>query len=124
MKIYRTTASAMALALIVSGCATAPKDIAPTYVSTMQYERLTCPQLQIEAQNVSNAAAAAVGAQQKKATGDNVAMGVGLIVFWPALFFMKGNGTDANQVAMLKGQMQAIQSVSDAKHCGIKFAPS
>jgi hypothetical protein len=110
-----------ALLLAVSACATAPKDITPTYVSTLQYQNLTCAQLQTEAQNVSNAAMAASGAQQKKADGDNVAMGVGLIVFWPALFFMKGNGTDANAVAQLKGQMQAIQSVSDAKKCGITF---
>lgn len=87
----------------------------------MQYDTLTCKQLQEEAENVSNAAAQAIGAQQKKANNDSVAMGVGLIVFWPALFFMKGNGADANQVAQLKGQMQAIQTVSDAKHCGITF---
>lgn len=118
MKILPVAASAL---LCLAGCATAPKDIAPTYVSTLQYEHLTCPQLQTEAQNVSNAAAAAVGAQQQKADSDNVAMGVGLIVFWPALLFMKGNGTEANEVAQLKGEMQAIQSVSDAKHCGIEF---
>lgn len=108
-------------ALALAGCATAPKDISPTYVSTLQYQSLSCKQLQIEAQNVSNAAAVAVGAQQRKANNDNVAMGVGLIVFWPALFFMKGNGADAAQVGQLKGQMQAIESVSNEKHCGIVF---
>lgn len=78
----------------------------------------------MEAQNVSAAAAAATGAQEKKANGDKVAMGVGLIIFWPALFFMKGDGADANQVAQLKGQMNAIQAVNDAKHCGIQFQQS
>jgi len=87
----------------------------------MQYDNLTCKQLQAEAQNVSTAAAAAIGAQQKKATGDNVAMGVGLIVFWPALFFMHGNGAEAAQVGQLKGEMQAIETVNREKNCGIQF---
>ena len=112
------------VALALTGCATQPKDIAPAYVSTMGYEKLSCAQLQIEAQNVSAAAAAAVGQQEQKSRNDSVAMGVGLVLFWPALFFMKGNGTEANEVAQLKGEMTAIQTVSDAKSCGIRFAPA
>jgi hypothetical protein len=114
-------AAAVCLPLALAGCATPPKDIAPDYVPTTRYQEMSCKQLRIEAQNVSASAAGAVGAQQQKADNDRVMMGVGLVVFWPALLFMKGNGYNEQQVAQLKGQMTAIQSVSDAKHCGIVF---
>jgi hypothetical protein len=57
----------------------------------MLYENYTCRQLAEEAQRVSARAAQAAGVQDNKATGDAVAMGVGLIIVWPALFFIKGN---------------------------------
>lgn len=114
-------AATVCVPLVLAGCATAPKDIAPTYVPTMQYEHMSCRALQTEAQNVSGAAAAAVGVQQQKADNDKVAMGVGLVIFWPALLFMKGNGANEVQVAQLKGQMNAIEAVSNEKHCGIVF---
>jgi hypothetical protein len=42
---------------------------------------------------VSARAAEASGAQDQKATNDAVATTVGVIVFWPALFMVKGNDT-------------------------------
>jgi hypothetical protein len=46
-----------------------------------------------EAQRVSARAAEAAGAQDQMATNDTVATIVGVIVFWPALFMVKGNDT-------------------------------
>lgn len=116
--------SAAMACLLLSGCATKPEDIAPSYVSTTNYSNMNCTQLRAEAQNVSAAAQAATGAQSKKAGNDAAMMGVGLIIFWPALLFMKGDGASANNVAELKGQMNAITSVNDVKHCGIQFSPN
>jgi hypothetical protein len=67
--------------------------------------------LALEAQAVSARAATAAGVQDQKATGDAVAMTVGLVVFWPALFFMKGDGAQAAEVGRLKGEMQAIDTL-------------
>lgn len=49
---------------------------------------------------------------------------VSLVLFWPAAFFMKGDGADAAEVARLKGEMQAIERVNSVKKCGIVFAAS
>jgi hypothetical protein len=46
-------------------------------------------------------------------------MGVALVVFWPARFFIKGDKETSGQLASLKGQMDAIQQASIAKNCGI-----
>lgn len=106
---------------ILSSCATKPSDIDAAYVSPTLYSNLSCDQLKREATEVSARAIAASGAQEKKATNDAVAVGVGLVLFWPALFFAKGDGAQAAEVSRLKGEMLAIERASKEKNCGIQF---
>lgn len=47
-----------------------------------------------------------------------------MVLFWPALFFIKGDGADAAEVAPVKGEMQAIEQLNRMKNCGIVFAAS
>lgn len=109
--------------LLLAGCATSPDNIAATYVSPVPYQTMSCDQLRAEAQRVSAAAAAASGRQKQQAGSDAVAMGVSLVLFWPAIFFVGGDKTNATQVAELKGEMQAIEDANSAKSCGIQFQP-
>ena len=46
-------------------------------------------------------------------------MGVGLVLFWPALFFIKGDKQSAAELARLKGELDAIQQASIMHNCGI-----
>jgi hypothetical protein len=116
----RNVAAAVA-ALALAGCASKAADIAPAYVSPIQYQSFTCQQLQEEAQRVSTAAIAASGAQDSQATKDAIATGVGAVIFWPSLFFIKGDQQNAAYLAQLKGQMDAIQQESIRKNCGFQF---
>jgi hypothetical protein len=51
-------------------------------------------------------------------------MGVGLVVAWPALLFMKGNnGAQNAEYAQLKGDYEALRGVSISKSCELNFAP-
>ena len=113
--------SAVFTALALAGCASKAADIAPAYVSPMQYQSYSCQQLAAEAQRVSAAAAAASGQQDSQATKDAVATTVGVIVFWPTLFLIGGDKQNAAQLAELKGEMDAIQQASIQKQCGIQF---
>jgi hypothetical protein len=87
----------------------------------LQYQSFTCPQLAAEAQRVSAAAAQEAGAQDSQATKDAVGTTVGVVIFWPSLFFIGGDKQTAAQLAQLKGQMDAIQQASIQKNCGIQF---
>ena len=111
----------VAVAALLSACATNPKDIAPAYVSPVLYEKLSCDQLAAEAQRVSSAAAAASGQQQSQAGRDAAMVGVSLVLFWPALFFIGGDKGAAAEIARLKGEMQAIEQANIAKNCGMEF---
>ncbi len=118
----KTMVASAALAMMLAGCATAPKDIAPAYVSTGLYENLSCGQLRAEAESVSARASAAFGRQDQNRGRDAAMTTVSLVLFWPAAFFLKGDGADAAEVARLKGEMQAIEQVNRVKNCGISFA--
>lgn len=121
MKNTLTRAIAIALSISVVGCASKPKDIEAAYVSPLAYDAYSCEQLGAEAQRISARAAEATGAQEKKASNDAVAVGVGLVLFWPALFFIKGKGANESEIARLKGEMEAVEKVSIQKNCGFQF---
>ena len=109
------------LALGLAGCATRSENISAAYVSPNLYAGYSCLQLRDEAQRVSGRAAQVSDVQDSKATGDAVATGVALVVFWPAAFFLKGDGATAGELAHLKGQMEAIEQNSIQKKCRIDF---
>ncbi|MBZ9980365.1 hypothetical protein LB521_04290 [Mesorhizobium sp. BR-1-1-8] len=111
----------VASAALLTACATPADKITAAYTSPILYQNLTCPQIATEAQAVTSQVAMATGNQNQKATGDAVAFTVGMVVFWPALFLMHGDGAEAGQLANLKGQMQALELASAQKGCGIVF---
>lgn len=61
------------------------------------------------------------GVQDEKASSDAVATGVALVIFWPAAFFIKGDGATAAELGRLKGEFEALERVSIEKRCGLQF---
>lgn len=112
---------AVGLALALAGCASKSSEILAAYVSPVAYQNYTCEQLQMEAQTVSQRATVASGQQDKARKNDAVKTTVGVVLFWPVLLFNEGDGAKANELANLKGQMQAIQQASTQKNCGFTF---
>jgi hypothetical protein len=111
----------LAAASVLAGCASRSGDIAEAYVSPLQYQGLSCAQLSQEAARVSARAVVASGAQDQSATNDTVATTAAVILFWPAAFMIKGNGANAQEVAQLKGDMDAIEQSNIQKKCGLQF---
>ena len=120
MKIYPVTALMLATS-VFAGCATKSADIAPSYVSPMQYQSFSCQQLTLEAQRVATRVGQVSGQQDQKAEGDAGKMAVGMVLFWPALIFMEGDDQTASEVARLKGEMDALEQANIQKNCGIQF---
>jgi hypothetical protein len=57
---------------------------------------------------------------ESERTADNWQMGVGLVLFWPSLFFLEGgDGPEAAEYSQLKGEYEALRQTSVAKQCGI-----
>jgi len=121
----KKTAFATAMMLpLVAACASKSADIAPSYVSPIQYQNYSCSQRAQEGRRVSEAAARVSGQQDKKRGSDQVLTGVAVVIFWPALFALEGDGQTAAELGRLKGEMEAIEKTSNQKNCGIEFRRS
>lgn len=99
------------------GCASGSKEIKATYVSPMTYDAYSCQQLIQETQRLQGRISSVAGDVDQKASGDRVKMGVGLVLFWPTLLFLKGDGPEAQEYARLKGEHQALEESYVRKNC-------
>jgi hypothetical protein len=117
----RRVGTAACAALALAGCASKSAEITPAYVSPVPYTNFNCQQLALEAQSISTRAAQLAGAQDDKRTHDQIATGVAIVVFWPAAFFVGGDGQVAAELAQMKGQMVAVEQASIQKKCNIQF---
>jgi hypothetical protein len=104
--------------LLTTGCATAPENVEANYVSPIEYSNLSCDQIRAELMRVSDRVRVVSGQQQKKRTTDAVALTVGLVVFWPALFLMIG-GDKRAELSDLKGQYDALDRAATEKNCAV-----
>jgi hypothetical protein len=111
------------LAAFASGCATRPANVAPTAVSSLRYDERTCKVLLREAEDVGQQLFDASARLDTKATNDAVAMGVGLILFWPALFIVGGGQGLEQEVARLKGEQIALNRKLLQQDCGAPPPP-
>lgn len=116
MNIFRFTA-AITVATLAAGCASNSNEIKAAYVSPMTYDGYTCEQLVRENERLQARIGAAAGDVDKKAQSDKVKMGVGLVLFWPTLFFLKGDGAEAQEYSRLKGEHEAIEATYVRKDC-------
>lgn len=114
----RKTTSAMLALMMLAGCATPPDKISASYVSPMEYADYSCTQIRSELRRVQRRVTQVTGAQKKQADNDAVAMGVGLVLFWPALFFLAGDDQQ-EELARLKGEYEALQQASIQKDCEV-----
>ncbi|MEM9107536.1 MAG: hypothetical protein AAGC96_17965 [Pseudomonadota bacterium] len=116
MFIHRITPIIAALSLI-SGCASQPGAVTASYVSPTVYASSSCQQITEERARIAEKVAEVAGEQQKKATGDAVAVGVGVVVFWPALFLLAAGKDKEAELASLKGNYDALNAAGVQKGC-------
>ncbi len=108
--------STLLILTFLTACATPPDKISASYVSPLQYQGYTCNQIDQELTRVTKAVSEVTGQQQKEASKDALAMGIGLILFWPALFFLIGEDKK-EELARLKGEYRALHDISKQKEC-------
>lgn len=105
----------------LGACASSSDEISSAYVSPLEYENYSCKQLTLEGERVSARAATLAGRIDDSARDDKIVAGVGAVLFWPALFFIDGDGPEATEYARLKGQRDAIEEESIRKNCRVEF---
>lgn len=113
------------LVLALSACATSPDKIAASSASPVQYSGYSCKQIGAELRRLEKKSTELYYSLKKTADGDTAQMAVGMILFWPTLFFLEGgDGPQAAEYARIKGELEALETVSIQKKCGLTFPPS
>ena len=106
----------LSLPILFAGCADSSKNISASYVSPLKYRTYTCDQLTEEYARVLEESRSINKSQDDTASDDSVAMGVGLILFWPALFFIDSSD-QKEEVSRLKGEIKAVEKAAIRADC-------
>lgn len=112
----------IASASLLTACASHSDEIASQYTSPMMYSGFTCNQISMEMASISRRASSLGGQIDEKANGDAWQTGIGIALFWPALFFIDGDGANAQEYGRLKGEMEALEKAAIQKDCTVDMA--
>jgi len=125
MKTKLKTLIATTIVAGLAGCATQPEELSATYVSPVKYQKYDCQQLEMEMGHISERTDSLYHQLKKKADDDAAQMGIGLLIFWPALFFLEGgDGPEATEYANMRGEFEALRSTSVEKKCTFEMPKS
>jgi hypothetical protein len=103
---------------VLGGCASQPDRITAQEVSTLPYRELDCAQLGIEMDRVSRRVGTLHASLKRTADNDAAQFAVGMLLFWPTLFFLEGGDkAEAAEFARLKGEYEALHAVADGRGC-------
>ena len=117
INIFKSIICYIAIVGLMTGCATAGKDVVATYVSPVQYSNYDCEQLRSELIRINSRVNQMTGRLDTAASNDAAIMGVGMILFWPALFALGGTKQQESELSRLKGEYEALQSAANGKKC-------
>lgn len=111
----KTTAVLLSLMIALSGCAGRAAN--PVAQILPNDSRLSCRELVLEININNRAIAGLMGEQKRKANNNAVAVGVGAIVFFPALFFMNLKGADKAEALAYQRRNQGLLERHKVKRC-------
>lgn len=109
----------LSASIALAGCATSSKDIASISTSPLQYNSFDCSQLEAENSRLTGHISRLGGRLDEAASNDKAIMGVGLILFWPALFALGGTKQQEAEYGKVKGEYEALQQAAIQKKCAL-----
>jgi hypothetical protein len=103
--------------VLVTACATPARKISAAYVSPVSFNGYDCNQLAAESQRIGSRVNQLGASVDKQARQDKWATGIGLFLFWPALFMIDGDEGMQADYARLKGEYDAVEEAAIARGC-------
>lgn len=101
--------------VMMTGCG--GRQAYPVQVSQVGDNRLSCNQLESEIGRIYYEIQNKSGQTSKGDNKDMVLAGVGLLVFWPALFFMDLSNADKTELGALQSRHNHLNSIYINKDC-------
>lgn len=104
----------------LGACAKHANEIPAQYVSPLQYRSYDCDQIEQEMMAVSRKVSDLAAQVDKTASNDTAQTTVGIILFWPTLFFLDGDTPQGQEYGRLKGEFEALEKAAMQRKCGIQ----
>jgi len=108
-----------AVAVTLAGCATAPANITPTYVNPAEFSSLSCETMATEYATLSENLDEMVSRQQANSDADTALTAGGMVLLWPLLIGLAFTPDEEEEIAMMMGQAEALESSSQAAGCPV-----
>ncbi len=105
--------------LIASGCAESAKNVDAAYVSPNVYAGQSCNSLMTERNEIVRRVNNLTKQQNKAATDDAVITGIALVLFWPAAIALAATDDNSSELAVAKGNYDAITSKMQQQGCSL-----
>jgi len=111
------------LLFTVTACATNPSRIEPHYVSPLVYNDWDCWKIEKTAQERAKRGSDLYSELLDRAESDDLKVAAGMAVFWPALLLTNGDGDEAEEFKIIKGEYRALRIAGEEKSCNMGAAP-
>ena len=108
------------IGMFLNACSKSSKEIVGLYVSPLEYADYSCDQIKSEMIRVSTKVRTLTGELDENKENDQMITGAGIILFWPALFFIGGTKEQEAEYARLKGEHEALDKVAIQKNCIVR----
>jgi len=108
------------LVMLLSACSSARQssEIGKAYVSPVKYKNYSCDDLIKESEIIrAREPAIARKVDQHYKSQKNTEL-VTWLLFWPAAFWLDDGSVEANRLAQVRGELDAIRSAMMSKKCG------
>ena len=117
MKHLRCPIALCVTAALLAGCATRSVNVLPLPADPAEFAHWDCNRLDDERDRVQQRAADTAYAVDERVGNNILALGMGLMVFWPALAALRADGPEAADLALLKGRFEALQTAAAQRQC-------
>jgi hypothetical protein len=104
---------------LLTACSSAKKasEVSPVYIPSTTYSAMTCSQLAQEAEVFRQKVPQAEAAVEKHYSDQKTTEVVAWLLFAPAVFLYDGGQKEATDLAVLKGQLDAVRQAQMNKKC-------
>ena len=107
--------------IALASCTTAKKasEVSAVYIPASNYENLNCDQLFKAAEGIRSKTPALARAVDATRKTDKVKEQVAWWLFFPAAFFLEGNAAEQTELAVARGQLEAIRNAAIKAQCSL-----
>ena len=102
---------------LLAGCATRSADVLPVPANAQEFSTWDCNRIDDESDAVRQRATELAWTVDEQVANNIGALGIGAVVFWPALLALRGDGSEAAALARWKGRDEALAAAARDKAC-------